>query len=194
MTFRLASVLTPHDFSEAEMSALVLDGQAYRVGDCISPIDVVPSPRNRAAAIRAVIPPRLIVEQRSAAWVWGALYQSPAHYEVCSDSGSRTRPQEIRRLALREVVIGARDVYTFDGLKVTTPLRTAVDIARVSTDFGPAELDVVARLMRIGKFGAAAGEAEMDTRKNLPNKRVATLRLKRSEERCFSLSGDNSFA
>jgi hypothetical protein len=183
MTPRIPSLLTAADFSEAELSAMVLDGAVYRVGDCVSPIDEVPSAALRAAALALVIPARLIAERRTAAWVWGAANDLPARYEVCADIGARTRPPSPHRLVIREVVIDDDEVVDFAGFKVTNPVRTAIDVARIAELFGDAEIDLVARLMRTAGFTAASCIAGMERRRNLPNRRAAAGRLAQAEAR-----------
>jgi hypothetical protein len=181
MTSRIPSLFTLADFSEAELSAMVLDGDAYRVGECVSPVDEIPSAALRAAALATVIPARLIAERRTAAWVWGAANDLPARYEVCADIGARTRPPRPNRLLIREVVIAASEVVDFGGLKVTSPVRTATDLARFTVPFGEGEADVLARLMSITGTTAAECAEAMDERRNLSNKRVALERLEGAE-------------
>lgn len=183
MAPRLASVLTTADFSAAELSALRLDGDVYSVDQCVSPIDEVPSVRLRAAALATVLPERLIVAQRSAAWVWGALDRLPARYEVCADIGARTRPVTSNRLVLREVVIESDEMTSCAGIILTTPIRTATDLARFGEVFADAEVDVIARLMEIGRFDAAACARAMNRRRKLPNKVIALARLGQSEQK-----------
>jgi hypothetical protein len=181
MTSRIPSLFTLADFSEAELSAMVLDGDAYRVGECVSPIDEIPSAALRAAALATVIPGRLIAERRTAAWVWGALNDLPARYEVCADIGARTRPPRPHRLLIREVVILDSEVVDFDGLRVTGPVRTATDIARFTHPFTAGEAELLARLMSTTGITAAQCATTMDERRNLSNKRVALERLERAE-------------
>jgi hypothetical protein len=177
MTKRLPDVLTSRDYSIAEMSALVLGGEVYWVDGCVSPIDVIPSPRQRAAALRSVLPPGLIAERMSAGWIWGALYQPPLRHQVCSDTTARARPTDATRLEVREVVITPAEVLSVDGLVVTTPLRTVLDIARTSGAQDEIVVDVIARLMRVGDFGFAECAAALAARRNLPHKKRALERL-----------------
>ena len=188
MGTKLAAILSTPEFAEAELAAMRLDGEVFRVDQCASPIDEVSSPALRAAALALHLPARLIVEQRSAAWVWGAIATPPIRHEVCADIGARTRPPEWRRLAIREVVIGADDVIELDGLKVTNPMRTATDIVRFSTDFGPGDADIVDTLMRDWGFGVHDCQASLSTRKNLPNRHIAMTRLRQLAENSASRS------
>ncbi|PRY70357.1 transcriptional regulator with AbiEi antitoxin domain of type IV toxin-antitoxin system [Glaciihabitans tibetensis] len=187
MTPRLPSLFTTADFSEAELCALVLDGTLYRVGDCFCVIDEHPSAALRARSLALVLPDRLIAERHTAAWVWGALPDPPASHHVCVDIRSRVRPPGSRRLIVREVVISDAETVEFAGIRVTTPLRTAIDLARSVGDFVDADITVVAWLMRIGQLTVDGCAAAMDTRRNLPNKKLALTRLENSASRAEQL-------
>lgn len=185
MNARLPSMLTTADFSEAELSALVLDGMLFRVGECFSAADEVTGVWPRAASLATWLPPHLVAERATAAWVWGARNDPPAVHELCVDITARARPVIARRLAVREVVISADDIVTFrhtgPAVRVTTPLRTAVDIARSTARFTESDAECVATLMALGQFDAAACLATMDQRRNLPGKKRAVQRLRHSE-------------
>jgi hypothetical protein len=186
MSSRLSPLLTTSDFSEAELCALVLDGALFRVGDCFSAVDEVPGASLRASALARTLPPQLIAERGTAAWVWGARTDPPGAPEVCVDITQRGRPVGATRIVVREVVITAADTLEFGTpgppFRITTPLRTAVDIARWGDDFSDADAHVVASLMTMGAFGAAACLATMDGRRNLPGKKRAAERLIRCEQ------------
>ncbi len=179
MTPRLAAVLSPAEFSAAELCALRLDCEVYPVDRCFSPIDTPPGIDLRAAALAAILPPRIIVERRSAAWVWGALATPPRSHEVCARIGARTRPPASLRLVLREVVLAENELLRLAGIEVTTPLRTILDLARFSDRFGPAEAATVSALMRAGGLAASDCIDGVLIRRNLPNKRLAIERLER---------------
>jgi hypothetical protein len=181
MTRRLPAVLSPDDFPPAELTGIVLDGDAYRLDSCVAPIDEIPEPVLRARALAAELMPRLIVEQHTAAWIWGALTTAPSVLEVCSDSTARVRPPLGTRLCVREVVIQHEDVANLGGITVTTPLRTAIDLARFVVEWSPADELAVAELMRFGGFTAIDCARVMNRRRNLPNKRVALMRLAASQ-------------
>lgn len=80
-------------------------------------------------------------------------------------------------MSVREVVINDDELMTISGLRVTNPLRTAIDLARFSPAFGDLEGSLVAGLMRIGHFTAEDCRVEMDRRTNLPGKHAAYQRL-----------------
>jgi hypothetical protein len=179
MTLRLPPVLTSLDLPLAELCAARLDGELYSVGAAFAPVDEIEQPQHRAAALRTGIHKRLIAEQRTAAWIWGALTAAPMHHQYCATVGARVSRTNVPWLTVREVVIDPREVLIVNGLGVTSPLRTAVDMARFLPNFAQNELDAVTRLMRLGGFGIAECLALMNIRKNLPNKRQAARRLAR---------------
>jgi hypothetical protein len=173
---RLPSVLFHSDLPQAELHAAKLDGELYRVDQCFSPIDEIESRLLRARALFLTIPPRLIVEQRSAAWVYGAA-RLPTRHQFCADITARVRPATIVALSVREVVIDEEDLEHIAGLAVTTPVRTVVDLARNSLSFDDVELDVIGSLMRIERFGLEECRAVLDRRRNLPHKTLAVERI-----------------
>lgn len=179
---RLPSVLFHQDLPEAELHAAKLDGELYRIDQCFSPVDEIESRERRARSLVLTIPARLIVEQRSAAWIHGAA-GLPSTHQFCADISARVRTGTLITLPVREVVITADDLVTIAGLSVTTPVRTVVDLARISADFGEDEQRMVGALMRIGRFGLEACRAVLDRRRNLPHKTLALGRIAESLRR-----------
>lgn len=180
---RLAAVLSLFDLPEAELHAAKLDGELYAIDQCFSPIDELDGKLNRARALSVTIPARLIAEQRSAAWIYGALPRPPRQHQFCADISARVRPAVLVAITVREVVIEACDLLTFSGLKVTSPMRTVVDLARNSVDLDDADLSVLSELMRVGRFGMAECRTILDRRRNLPNKHVAIERIEHALSR-----------
>jgi hypothetical protein len=173
---RLASVLSPHDLPAAELQAARLDGELFGIDSCYCPIDEIESPAHRGAALAALVPSRLIAEQRSAAWIWGA-GAAPARHQFCASVEARVRPAASLRISVREVVIDDASVVDVGGILVTTILRTIVDLARFSEDFS-ADREPVGRLMELGRVSLRAAERDIHSRRNLPNKRRAIERLR----------------
>ncbi len=136
-------------------------------------MDEIEQPRHRAAAVHSGLSDRLIAEQLSAAWVWGALDAPPPHHQFCVAMGSRVSHSPARWMTLREVVIEEDEIAVLGGMMVTTPARTVVDLVRSSATFDAAEIAAVRRLA-VPLDEAAATIAR---RRNLPNKRVALHRL-----------------
>lgn len=179
---RLPSVLSRHDLPQSELFAAQLDGEVYRVGDCFSPIDEIEQCSHRAKALLALVPGKLIAEQRTSAWVLGALVHPPSQHQFCTDIGARIRPTGLVATTIREVVIERADLTWCAGLELTTPLRTAVDIARFSSVLVGEDLRMIRTLMQLGRFGVDECRTVLDRRRNLPNKRRALARLEEAAE------------
>jgi hypothetical protein len=180
---RLPPVLSDRDLPLSELQAARLDGEVYRVDECFSPIDEIEQRDHRGLALAAVFPPRLIAEQRTAAWVLGALARPPTRHQFCAAITTRVRPTGLGPTTVREVVIAPEEVLDCGGQAVTTPLRTAVDLARFSPEFADDEFRVVITLMRLGRFGVHECGMVLDRRRNLPNKRIALTRLREAARR-----------
>ena len=174
---RLPAVLFHSDLPEAELHAAKLDGELYPVDRCFSPVDEIDWLWNRARALTLTVPARLIAEQRTAAWIYGAFSRAPRQHQFCADISARVRPPALVAITVREVVIDASELVHFAGLLVTTPLRTVVDLARSSVNFTNDDLRAVGDLMRIGRFGIEECRAVLDRRRNLPHKRLALERI-----------------
>lgn len=103
--------------------------------------EVPDDPALRAVAARLVLPDRMVVCDRSAAWLHGVDHWEPSaldvppRLEVVARSGTRTRLAGTYG-ALRSLT--ADDVMELDGVPVTTPLRTAADLACLRGRLGAA--------------------------------------------------------
>ena len=172
----LPSVLSSIDLPVPELYAARLDGELFELDECFCPIDEIEKRRHRALALAAILPARLIAEQRTAAWVFGALDTPPTRHQACANTTARARPPSVR-VNVREVVIDDGDVLTLSGVNVTSPLRTAVDLARFSPVFAEEERSMIRFLAASGGFGLADCRAMLDRRRNLPTKRLAFDRL-----------------
>jgi hypothetical protein len=149
----------------------------YGIDECFSPIDEVERPVTRANALSSVAPARFIAEQRTAAWLHGALAFPPAVHQFCVAARARAKPPHGPRIRVREVEIDDREVQSFGGIRVTTPLRTVVDLARFSRRFGGDEESIVTALLAIDGFGIDECRLALNLRHNLPRKRLALRRI-----------------
>jgi len=177
---RLPAVLSNLDLPYPELQAARLDGEVFGIDECFSPIDEIELCEHRARSLSLRLAPKLIAEQRTAAWIYGALDIPPSVHELCAQIHARIRPSSLVRLALREVVIDESDLQEIGGMRVTTPLRTVVDLARFSTRFEPVERSIIFQLMSIADFGIDQCVAMLDRRRNLPGKRAALERIRSS--------------
>jgi hypothetical protein len=174
---RLAPVLHAGDLPLAELHSARLDGELVMLDDAFAPIDEPHDAVARARSLARACPPRLVAEQRTAAWIWGAISDPPARHQLCSSSSARARPPAPLRCVVREVVIDPDEVAVLAGLRVTTPLRTVVDLARFGVVFDDDEGRIVRALAEIGGFGADECRAALERRRNLPAKRLAWHRI-----------------
>lgn len=169
----LAPVLGDADLPWAELQAARLDGELYNLGEAFCPIDQLETPAHRARAAIGRRSRRLIVELGTAAWVWGAALEPTAiRFAVTPTARARLAPD--RQVAVREIVYADGDIVDLDGVQVTSPLRTAVDLARFEEPFCPA---TVARLAAIGGFALVDCVALLQSRSNVPAKRRALRNL-----------------
>ena len=174
---RLSAVLTTLDLPLAELCAARLDGELYGLDDAFAPIDSPDGPAERARSIAHYCQGRLIAEQNSAAWIWGARPSPPTYHELCASLGARARPAFPLRTLVREVVIDQTEFVVLQGVPVTTPLRTIVDLARFGEQFDATEATTITELLRRGRLTIEDCLTELDRRPNLPNKKRARLRL-----------------
>ena len=173
----LPTVLSPAEFPLAELGALRLDGDVYALADGFCVLDEPESPTLRARAVLGSRSGRLIAELGTAAWIWGASPTMPLSHELCADHALRSRPAARAALAVREVRFDPSDVASLDGLRVTIPLRTAVDLARFRPEFTETEAQLVRELANLGDFTLQDCVELMDRRPNLLEKRRARTRL-----------------
>jgi hypothetical protein len=173
----LPPVLDAAELPLPERMAAALDAELFPLGDAHCPIDEVETPALRLAAVLAGRPARLIAELGTAAWVWGAAPCAPRLLELCVDLRARARPAPAPHASVREVVLTADEWQVLGARRVTTPLRTAIDLARARESFGAADQDAVRALARIGGFTLVDCVTAMDLRRNLPARRRAVQRL-----------------
>lgn len=177
MTPRLPPVLSALDLPLVELQCAALDGDLYALDQCFCSIDEFDTVYLRARALAVNLDPRIIAEQQSAAWVWGALITPPRRHQLCVAIGARTRPAPDVNATLREVVISPEEINTISGLRVTSRLRTIIDLMRFSESFGDREASAVETLMAEGKLDYESCSNALLARRNLPQKRVALERL-----------------
>ena len=174
---RLPSVLSIDDLPLAELSAARLDGELTGIVGSYWPIDEVTSPAQRARALHSGYSDRLIVEQLSAAWVWGALDTPPTPTQFCVSLDARARPPRKPWFRVREVVIEPSDCAIIGGVSITTPLRTTIDLLRFAKPFGPSEKRAIRWLLEVHEISPADCLDSLRSRTNLPRRAEAIRRL-----------------
>lgn len=147
MTPLVPVALTMADLPLAELSSARLDGELFALGGSWCPVDALDGPETRAGAIQRAAPRRAAAERLTAAWIYG-LAPEPDEHQFCVDVNARTRKAPDAGVRLREVRLGSDDTVILARLLVTTPLRTAVDLARWGTAPGrQAETALIAALL-----------------------------------------------
>ncbi|MGO4453922.1 hypothetical protein [Arthrobacter sp. RAF14] len=125
---------TGQPFSRPELAGMVLDGLALPISEgCFVSGTAVVDARLRARALAERIPlearQRVVAGRLSAAWIHGhgvepgrpVLYIAPGRRAGALRHGLRADLHDVR--------LGSHDIVSLGGLLVTTPLRTALDIA-----------------------------------------------------------------
>ena len=161
MNRRLPAALSTADLPLAELCGAALDGELYPLGDAWCPVDQPESAITRALAVAAVlspgfppIPHRLIAERMTAAWVFGAGGEPPRH-QFCVDARERARVPASPRYRVREAVGAAAESQAMWGLRLTTPLRTLVDLCRDTSLSTTDAVPVIRCLLEHGLVDAA---------------------------------------
>jgi very-short-patch-repair endonuclease len=88
----------------------------------------------RFAAARLVLRPRAVLCMLTAAWLYGADVRRVGDLDVHASypSGARTRPRA--GVVVTQETLAAEDILVIDGIRVTTPVRTAFDCLRLLRD------------------------------------------------------------
>ncbi|MCX6500453.1 MAG: hypothetical protein NTU93_16915 [Arthrobacter sp.] len=121
-------------FSWAELQAMAADGvltQLSQRGYLPPGAAATPQLRARAAAcaIPAPIRQRVVAGRMTAAWIYGCAGE-PDRIALLVDASRRVSSlRATRGCSFHEVRLGPFDVVSLGGLMVSSPLRTAVDIA-----------------------------------------------------------------
>lgn len=178
MSSSLASVLTADDLPAVELQAVLLDGDVYPLGEAFCLIGELEAPRHRARAVLGGRSTRLIAELRTAAWIWGATdHLGRLRFAVSPDARTRLVPGPGH--VLREIVHSPGDIAELDGLSVTAPLRTILDLVRAEHP----EQDtpgMIGRLAAIGGLTVADCQADLAGRVGIPSRQAVAERLERA--------------
>jgi hypothetical protein len=121
-------------FSWPELQAMAADGvlsQLYQRGYMLPGTPTTPQLRARAASF--AVPPgirqRVVAGRMTAAWIYGCAGE-PDRLALLVDATRRVSSlRSTRGCTLHEVRLGPFDVVSLGGLMVSSPLRTALDIA-----------------------------------------------------------------
>lgn len=121
-------------FTGPELQALAADGVLARFhqhGYTLPDAAATPQLRARAAAgaVPAAVRQRVVAGRMTAAWIYGCAAE-PDRLALLVDTKRRVSGlRNTRGCTLHEVKLGPFDVVSMGGLMVSSPLRTALDIA-----------------------------------------------------------------
>ena len=169
-------------FTWPELQAMASDGvlvPLYQRGYLAPGTRATPQLRARAAAvlIRPAVRQRVVAGRMTAAWIFGCAAE-PDRLALLVDANRRISSlRSTRGCTFHEVRLGPFDVVSLGGLMVSSPLRTAVDIAlHVEAEravpalralLGKPELGLRLRLLRLA----------VDATPRMPHKRAALEKL-----------------
>lgn len=117
--------------SIAELSAAALDGDVVPLGEGYVPTDAPETPWLRARSLAPMLAPAMAATHALAAWVWGALADSPATLTVQRATRQRQNVYPRARIVYRDGFVGDDDLVWFGDVAVTSIERTVADLARV---------------------------------------------------------------
>lgn len=169
-------------FTSAELQAMRLDGLVRLViGNSYLRSDFREDAATRSQAAARSVPhsirPRVALGRSCAAWIYGCA-PPPALISLVTDHRRRTTAlPPFTPAVMHQVALGPFDVNLVGGVSVTTPLRTAMDIAVHGED-----RDAVSILRAIGEARELACplrlvEAALVTASRVPGKTRALTRL-----------------
>jgi hypothetical protein len=167
-------------FSLAELSACALDGDLFPIDVAYVLSDLPDDVEVRARIITSHVDNRCVAAGWSAAWVHGATQRSPSRHTVALRNGLRLRLSPALHFDIAQMSFEARDVAGTVGAHRTTPLRTAIDLARFVSE----DVRLTAALATLLRMPQAAAEGwpgvcqALERGRNLPYKQRAYRRLK----------------
>ncbi len=123
------NLIRPSDVGDVAFQVLLHDGDLRHVWRGVAVRrGMIVTPALRAEALGSLVPARGVVGRRSAAWVHlGG--PAPRRAELLLAPGSRRPGPDPDRVAFAATLVPA-DVQVLGGVRVTTPQRTGLDIAR----------------------------------------------------------------
>jgi hypothetical protein len=175
--YSAVSLSVPSSFSIAELSACTLDGEFALVDSGFVLSDSPDSAVMRARIVVSRVDARAVVASWSAAWVHGAIFNAPPRHTVALRDGLRLRLSPEHRYDIAQMAFEPQDVEGSLGAYVTTPLRTAIDLARFTSEDPRLE----GALMTLLSMASATEEDVSDVLErgnNLPYKQRAYRRLR----------------
>jgi hypothetical protein len=168
----LPDIFSVDSFNIAELHACVRDGEMFALDTDFILSD---SPDDAVSRVRVVcrpVDPRFVATGWSAAWIHHAIAAAPARHTVALRDGLRLGFGPQLHYDLSQMAFESEDVTGSSGQFVTTPLRTAIDLARFEPD---SDLLVPVLAMLLAQAGAKMTDitAVIERGRNLPHKQRA---------------------
>ncbi|GAB4100155.1 hypothetical protein GCM10028789_23190 [Sinomonas halotolerans] len=121
-------------FTAVELQAMAADGVVRRlIGQAYVPALAPEGPSLRARSLAALLPARVRVRavagRMTAAWIFGCAPAPELPVMLVASTHRISSLRSPERLLVHEVGFGPYDVLDIAGLQVTSPLRTALDVA-----------------------------------------------------------------
>jgi AbiEi antitoxin C-terminal domain len=126
-------------FSRNELRAMELDGLLVNVfaAGFVGATETI-TPAHRALAAAALLPRgisrKVVLGRLTAAWVYGCAEPAPKVTVLMDHRYRATSQGRNRSVNIHEVSLGTSDTVSMAGVQVTSPLRTALDIAVHAAD------------------------------------------------------------
>lgn len=180
MTIRRRAAPPPRSvfrLPDAVERAELLIGSVVRSGPGVRPIGWPDSPRIRAHIAGNRPPaPRLILALGTAAWVWGASWEPNQVVEWSTLESRRLTMVDYSGCRVHEFNIRRDEVEEFDGIFVTSPLRTLWDMLLHSDPFNEPEQAQCAALLGVSTHIRSALQERL-TNDHVPYVKRATHRF-----------------
>jgi hypothetical protein len=171
-------------FSPVELQAMEHDGVLRRlIAGAYVPARCTDTADLRARALASTLAPRLIrrtvAGRLTAAWVYGCAPVPDTPVLLVDGTRRLSNLRASHRLLVHEAYFGPFDVIDIGGLRMTSPLRTAVDVALHAED--KVSLPVLRRMLSRPRLGLSVGliSRGLDTLPRQPHLQRARTALSR---------------
>lgn len=135
------------EWSDAEWSALRMDGHAGEWGPALMPIDTPDAWWSRLEAASWALPARAVIDRCSAAWVWGAIAVAPRTTQWCFALHARSTKLLPSQTGIKNRRLSPDDIAVYERWSATSPERTLRDLVsentRVAQNASESEHDMV---------------------------------------------------
>lgn len=172
------------NLSPTEIGALALDGELWRSQATVCETDTPDDAVSRIAFARTHCPRDTIFARTSAAWIWDAFDRIPSRWTVTSRTKARLPTMPNQHFVVCDLKLEAADVVNVNESFVTSPTRTAIDIARYETALPePTVVDIIRRLLAKASGDTDQGleiYEQVSQSRHLPYKQKCLERLARA--------------